>query len=81
MDSNGTYSTPYAAITSTDHGGPLLIVNLVGLFISFFSVGVRIYLANRDRDKGWAVFKDDLLCFIALVRHSTPTFRKRSSSE
>jgi hypothetical protein len=63
------YAAPYAAISSTQRGGPLVIVNTVGLLIALFSVGVRVYMAYRDRHRGlgFVVFKDDILCFVSMV--------------
>jgi hypothetical protein len=64
---NATYVTPYTAVTSVDRGGALLIVNIIGLTVSLLSVGARIYISKRETETGFAVYKDDLMCFAATV--------------
>jgi hypothetical protein len=65
---NGTYTVPYAAVSAFDRGGELLIVNLVTLTVSLISVGLRIYIANRENRSALSFYKDDFLCFAAAVR-------------
>ena len=65
---NGTYTVPYADVSATDRGGQLLIVNLVTLTVSLLSVGLRIFIANRENGNVLSFYKDDLLCFAATVR-------------
>jgi hypothetical protein len=68
MNSSSTeYAPPYATVTSTNRGGALLMVNIVGLIVSLASVGVRIFMSSLQSKKGLAVYKDDLLCFAGLV--------------
>lgn len=64
---NGAYLAPFAAITPTDRGGALLIVNTIGLIISLVSVGVRVYISHRESDDSYIAHKDDYLCFAGLV--------------
>jgi hypothetical protein len=72
MSSNAgpDYSAPYAVISATDRGGALLIVDVVGLVIVVFSVVTRMYLAGRETNRlfGLAMHKDDLMCYVAMVR-------------
>jgi hypothetical protein len=65
---NVTYTAPYGGVTPTDHGGALLTVNIVGFFPALLSVVLRLYISNRNSETGFAVFKDDLMCYAALVR-------------
>jgi hypothetical protein len=71
---NDSYSAPYVAISSTDRGGAILIVDIIGLVIALFSVCVRIYLGKRDLEKGlgFVVYKDDLFCYITTVSNTLP---------
>jgi hypothetical protein len=64
---NETFAAPYAALTPTDHGGQLLIVNICGFFVAFCSVALRINISRRETKNGFAFYKDDLLCFTAFV--------------
>jgi hypothetical protein len=65
---NVTFTAPYAAVTSTNRGGQLVIVNIVGLLVSLFSVALRIKISRREtQDELFAFYKDDLLCFVAAV--------------
>jgi hypothetical protein len=65
---NGTFSAPYTVITATDRSGQLLIVNAVTLTVSLFSAAARIYISSRVSRNVFSFYKDDFLCFTALVR-------------
>jgi hypothetical protein len=68
MNTNSTrYAPAYATVSSTNRGGALLMVNIVGLIVSLASVAVRLFISTLQSKKGFAVYKDDLLCFAALV--------------
>jgi hypothetical protein len=64
---NGTQVAPYAVITSTDHGGQLLVVALATLTITVASVCLRIHISHPQSRTTFAFYKDDLLCFAAVV--------------
>jgi hypothetical protein len=64
---NITYAPAYAAVTATDRGGQLVIVNIIGLFLSLSSVAVRIHISRRETVSEFAFYKDDLLCLVAVV--------------
>jgi hypothetical protein len=67
---NWSQSAPFAAVTSTDRGAQLLIVNIIGLIFSLSSVALRVAICRRDRDanrSALAFHNDDLLCFAAFV--------------
>jgi hypothetical protein len=66
---NFTYVAPYRANTSVDHGGILLIVDAVGLIIAVFFLILRVTISKRDAVNGISIFKDDLLCFAAMVTY------------
>jgi hypothetical protein len=59
--------SPAGFVSATDHGGALLIINLMGLIITLASAGLRFYLAQRLVTNEIAIHKDDLFCFIATV--------------
>jgi hypothetical protein len=70
MSGNVPYTAPPVAfVSATDHGGKLLIIDVFTLTLSLFSVALRIYSSNPG---SWssriAVYKDDVLCFVAAVR-------------
>jgi len=67
MDGNATYFTPAAVISPTDHGGALLIVDIVGLIVAIASVCVRIHLSRRAGACNFFALKDDVLCYIATI--------------
>lgn len=67
MSTNATYSAPLAAVSDTDRGGALLIVNIISLVVSLVALGVRLYISNRSAGKGFAFFKDDLFCSASIV--------------
>jgi hypothetical protein len=73
MAGNATYSAPLAVISSTNQGGALLVVNIIGLIIAIVSVGVRIFLSKKSGENGFVVFKDDVLCYAATVTQHSPT--------
>jgi hypothetical protein len=60
------YRSPLAVVSDTDHGGALLIFNIIGLFIGLVSVGVRIFL-SISTGNGSGIYKDDVMCYSALV--------------
>jgi hypothetical protein len=62
------YLAPAGYTNSTDNGGALLIVNLIGLILVLASVGLRIFIARRVSTSEIAIYKDDLFCFAAAVR-------------
>jgi hypothetical protein len=64
---NVTFTAPYAAVSSTDRGGQLVIVNIIGLTVALFSVALRVHISRRETENGFAFYKDDLLCFVAAV--------------
>ena len=65
---NWSQSAPFAAVTSTDRGAQLLIVNIIGLIFSLSSVALRVAISRRDANRSALAFhKDDLLCFAAFV--------------
>jgi hypothetical protein len=64
---NGTFTAPYTVITPTDRSGQLLIVNAVALAISLFSIASRMSISTRRSRNTFTIYKDDLLCFAALV--------------
>ena len=72
MAANATYSAPLAVISSTDQGGALLVVNIIGLIIAIVSVGVRIFLSKKSGEHGFVVFKDDALCYASTVTRRFP---------
>ena len=71
MDANATYLPPAAVISPTDHGGALLIVDIIGLIIAIASVCVRVHLSRRAGARNFFALKDDVLCYAATV---TPLF-------
>ena len=58
-------------MSSTDHSGALLIVNLVGLILSLGTVALRIFLAQRVKSDQIVIYKDDLF-FLAGIVGSLP---------
>jgi hypothetical protein len=76
MSGNVPYTAPPVAVVSaTDHGGKLLIVDVVTLTLTLFSVALRIYSSNRGASSprnGLAFYNDDVLCFAAAVRCRPP---------
>ena len=58
-------------MSSTDHSGALLIVNLVGLILSLGTVALRIFLAQRVKSDQIVMYKDDLF-FLAGIVGSLP---------
>jgi hypothetical protein len=73
-------SPPVGYDSSTDHGGKLLIVDVIILIFSLFSVGLRIYNSSWTRRKAFAFYKDDVLCFVAAVCCCPFPNRSRSTS-
>jgi hypothetical protein len=63
----GTFVAPYTVITSVDRSGQLLVVNAIAVAISLFSVASRIYNSGRNSQNVFNFYKDDLMCFAALV--------------
>jgi hypothetical protein len=68
MATNSTYRPPLAIVSDTDRGGSLLIFNTIGLVIGLVSVSFRVFL-SASTGNGFVVFKDDVLCYAALVTH------------
>jgi len=60
-------SPPVGYVSSIDHGGRLLIVDVIILILSLFSVGLRIYNSSWASRKAFTLYKDDVLCFVAAV--------------
>ena len=70
---NETYGVlPPGVVSPTDHGGGLLIVDVITLTISLVSVGLRVYSSTHEGRRAFACYKDDLLCFLAGVRCCLP---------
>jgi len=69
MSGNVLYTAPPVAfVSATDKGGKLLIVDVVTLTLSLFSVGLRVYISNPGASSsrnGLAFYKDDVLFFLA----------------
>lgn len=61
------YLKPAGFMSSTDHSGPLLIVNLVSLLLLLGTVALRIYLARRVKSDHIAIYKDDLFFLAGTV--------------
>jgi hypothetical protein len=73
---NITYAVrPPGIVSPTDHSGKLLIVDVIALTLTLFSVGLRIYDSSRKTRSrnAFACYKDDLLCFLAAVRCRLPS--------
>jgi hypothetical protein len=62
-----TYAAPYAAINSTSRGGELIVVLIVALAITLFSVAVRFYISNQEAKGRIPIYKDDIFCVLATV--------------
>jgi hypothetical protein len=64
---NGTYTAPYAIVSSTDHGGQLLIIAVITIAITLLSVVLRIHISRRESRSTFAFYKDDILFYAAAV--------------
>jgi hypothetical protein len=69
MAANSVQRPPLAIVSDTDRGGVLLIFNTIGLVVGLVSVGFRVFL-SASAGTGFVVFKDDVLCYAALVTHN-----------
>ena len=74
-----SYSPPLGVDTSADRGGVLLIVNIVTLVLSLFSVFVRFHISHRANKTVFVVYKDDIFCYAATVPR--PPKSSQESSE
>jgi hypothetical protein len=61
---NGTYTAHYATGRSAD----LVIIAISALAVSLISVGLRFQLKRHEAWNAFALYKDDVLCFAAVVR-------------
>jgi hypothetical protein len=71
---NETYHAPLAADSPVDNGGAIVIVNLVALIVSLWSVALRIYISNRKRGGSYKPYRDDWLCYASTVGTRRPVF-------
>jgi hypothetical protein len=74
---NGAYTAPFAVISATDRGGQVIIANIIIFILAFLSVALRIHVASRKNRNALNLYKDDLLCFAALVRSLSSLPRSR----